>query len=301
MTERTSGSYRTVDIETVAEAAEAMAETLWESGASGVETLAEGETTTRLRGYFPGDVAPAEVAAALDRAARAFGLGTDGVRTLATAESPNEDWLKKWKESYACFPVGARWLVVPSWRRAEAEANPEWRSRLRLEIDPGMAFGTGTHETTRVCLELLEDAAADEVRSVVDVGTGTGILAMAAARLFPAARIDACDTDAEAIAVARENAVNNGLAERIAFWCGSVGDRAREYDLVFANLTADAIVPLASALADATRAGGTLILSGVLDVQAAAVAAAIAAVGGDVREVRSAGEWRGLAVRRRSV
>jgi len=138
-----------------------------------------------------------------------------------------------------------------------------------IRIEPGMAFGTGTHETTRLCLSAIEKYFGGG--SFLDVGTGTGILAIAAAKLFSSARVEACDTDAEAVAIARENAAANKVSERIEFREGSVDQSTASFDLVCANLNADLILALLPELLNVTC--GRLILSGILNEQSEAVAA----------------------------
>src|SRR5258708_29342780 len=109
----------------------------------------------------------------------------------------DEDWLGEWKKSWQPVEVGARFIIAPPWVEVSHEPN-----RCVIRIEPGMAFGTGTHETTRLCLVAIEKYFAGG--SFLDVGTGTGILAIAAAKLFPSARLEACDTDADAITIASE-------------------------------------------------------------------------------------------------
>ncbi len=199
------------------------------------------------------------------------------------------DWLAEWKQSWQPIEVGERLIVAPSWSDAGFPA-----SKIVLRIDPGMAFGTGTHETTRMCLRLIEkyfDGA-----SFLDVGTGTGILAIAAARINPAARIEACDTDAEAIEIARENARTNNVADRISFRAGTVSEATASADCVCANLTADVILPLLPALTAATC--GQLILSGILDTQIDSVLNELRRLGyerGRCEIVRD-GEWASIVV-----
>ena len=150
-----------------------------------------------------------------------------------------------------------------------------------------MAFGTGTHETTRLCLAALERHFRGG--SFLDVGTGTGILAIAAARLDPDARVEACDTDPLAVAVAEENARLNGVAGRVLFRVGTVDERTPPAEVTCANLTADVIVPLLPALLSAT--GARLILSGILHTQADWVRLRLNELGCPVYEVTRDGEW----------
>ncbi len=278
------------------DAADAVGEALWQAGAEGIETLAETEAALTLRASF--SVAPGASAlqAALERTLAAFGYPAERLRDFSVEQRPCEDWLAKWKADWKAQPVGRRWLVVPPWRRAEARAQPDWAERIHLDIEPGMAFGTGTHETTRACLILLEDLPTPP-RAVADVGTGTGILAIAAAKLFAQADCEACDTDPDAVAIAIENARLNGVEERIRLAVGSATDYPdRRFDLALANLTAEVIASLAPELARMLRPGGKLIAAGVLQERRAGALAALEAVGLRIVAERADGEWwAGLA------
>ena len=161
-----------------------------------------------------------------------------------------------------------------------------------IKIEPGMAFGTGTHETTRLCLKAIERHFRGG--SLLDVGTGTGILAIAAAKMFPGARVEACDTDAEAVEIARENALLNGVGEQIDFRVGTVETQTSSADLVCANLTAPVIVELLPALIGATC--GRLILSGILAEQSELVQSRLLELGADGFEIKQDGEWIALVV-----
>jgi ribosomal protein L11 methyltransferase len=155
-----------------------------------------------------------------------------------------------------------------------------------------MAFGTGTHETTRLCLAAIEKHFEGE--SFLDVGTGTGVLAIAAAKLRPASRVEACDTDPLAVSVAAENARLNGVGDRIDFRVGTVDDTTASADLVCANLTADVILPLLPALLGATC--GRLVLSGILTTQVPQVAARLIELGVGDYEMARDGEWVAFVV-----
>jgi ribosomal protein L11 methyltransferase len=157
-----------------------------------------------------------------------------------------------------------------------------------------MAFGTGTHETTRLCLAAIEKYFAG--RSFLDVGTGTGILAIAAAKLYTHAHIEACDTDAEALKIARENAHLNGVAvEQIAFHVGTVDEGTSSAECVCANLTADVMAPLLPALINVTCE--RLILSGMLDHQTEFMLARLREHGiAEPLEILTDGEWAAVVV-----
>jgi len=200
---------------------------------------------------------------------------------------PERDWLAEWKQSWQPVDVG-KFVITPPWIEI-----PETAGRIVITIEPGMAFGTGTHETTRLCLRAIEEHFTG--KSFLDVGTGTGILAIAAAKLNPEAGIQACDTDAEALSVAIENARINNVATRITFIVGSVHEKTASADLVCANLTADVIIDLSPQLLQLTC--GRLILSGILKEQVAAVSGRLLECGVSTEvEKLYDGEWAALIV-----
>jgi len=187
---------------------------------------------------------------------------------------------------------------VPTWE--DAEARPE---DLVLRIDPGMAFGTGGHETTRLCLELLEKiidgGCQGESPSLLDLGTGSGILAMAASRLG-CGRILALDIDPEAVEVARENLTLNDLGDAVE--CGTVPLESLDenFDIILANILAEELVRLAPSLAARLNPGGALILSGILAEKEELVRRGFAPQPLEYRETNRAGEWVAMLYRSRS-
>lgn len=275
-----------LDVTLESAAREAVEYALMEAGASGTETAETGEAM-RVAGYF--DHAPEReaVRACVLDALRIYALPPASVRAIEVREVEARDWLGEWKKSWRPVEVGARFVVAPPW--GEVEDRP---GRICIRIEPGMAFGTGTHETTRLCLVALEKHFAGG--TLLDVGTGTGILAIAAAKLDPRARVEACDTDAEAVEIARENAALNGVAAQVNFRTGTIEETGASFDCVCANLTADVILPLLPALTGATC--GRLILSGILDTQADAVRARLAELGINETQTESAGEWVAIIV-----
>lgn len=264
-----------LDVEIETAAREAVEYGLMEAGALGTETDDVRQTNVqassvaqpllRVTGYFDSTPNRESVRTELADALRVYNLPSSSVREMNLREVADEDWLGEWKKSWKPVEVG-RLVIAPPWSELTVGGD-----RIVIRIEPGMAFGTGTHETTRLCLKAI--MRFFKGGSFLDVGTGTGILAIAAAKLFPSARIAACDTDAAAIEIARENARLNGVAERIDFRVGSLSalDEAREElatasaDFVCANLTADAIAALLPGLISASC--GRLVLSGILDSQ----------------------------------
>ncbi len=209
------------------------------------------------------------------------------------------DWAEAWKVHYHPLPIGRRLLIVPAWLEADA------RGRLPLRLDPGMAFGTGTHPTTQLMLAGLEDLLRPG-DAVADVGCGSGILSVAAA-LLGAASVLALDIDPEAVSLTRHNANLNHVTDRIRVALGS-HDLLRRPDLapadgfplVLANILASVLAEmLERGLAGAVCPGGHLLLSGVLEDQAASLAHLAAQQGLDLVEMRAQADWRMLVLQRR--
>jgi ribosomal protein L11 methyltransferase len=207
---------------------------------------------------------------------------------VATAPLPPVDWEAAFRLHHRPLLIGRRLLVAPPWDVPDAP------DREVLVIEPGMAFGTGQHDTTRTCLEEIETAVAErQVRSALDVGTGSGVLAMALARLG-VPRVVAFDLDAGVLPLARENLARNG-AGAVLLAAGTVAAVRGRFDLVVANLLADALIDEACALAATVAPRGRLIVSGILDSQADTVAAASPL---RVTATRAAGPWRTLRLER---
>lgn len=264
---------------------EAVAYGLMEAGALGTELNSSADQVT---GYFESVPNREQVRAELAAALRIYELPSSAVRNMTLREVADEDWLGEWKRSWQPVSVGERFLIAPPWSQIDDPCG-----RIVIRIEPGMAFGTGTHETTRLCLSALEKYFAGV--SFLDVGTGTGILAIAAAKLFPEARIEACDTDAEALAIAVENARLNDVDQIISFRVGSVEESTASAAVVCANLTVDVIVPLLPLLIGATC--GRLLLSGILETQLKEVLKALRAQGiTNEPEVLQDGEWVAVIV-----
>ena len=278
--EQPSGWYA-LDVDIEREAHEAVEYALMEAGALGTETTDRGVTA-----YFAETPSRERVRNELFEALRIYDLPSSSVRDMSLREVAQRDWLEEWKQSWQPVEIG-RFIIAPPWSNLGDRID-----RHVIRIEPGMAFGTGTHETTRLCLDAIQNH--DAGGSFLDVGTGTGILAIAAAKLFPEARIEACDTDGTAIAIARENAELNGVAKQINFWAGSIDDSTASADLVCANLTADVITSMMPALVGVTC--GKLILSGILETQIDMVQAALHESGIDEFEVVQDGEWIALII-----
>lgn len=266
-------------------AREAVEYGLIEAGAHGTETAESNNGRVMVTGYFDYQVEIEQVRRKLFEALRIYGCAPNALFDLTTRELADRDWLAEWKKHWQPVEVG-QFIIAPPWSEA-----PAARDQIVIRINPGMAFGTGTHETTRLCLKAVDKYFAGG--SFLDVGTGTGILAIAAAKLA-AAPVFACDIDAEAIAIARENAQLNEVAEQIQFGVGSVDDLTASADFVCANLTAPVIVELLPALLNVTC--GRLVLSGILDTQFELVQGRLLELATTVNEVMQDGEWLALVI-----
>lgn len=274
-----------IDVVAPIEAREACEYGLMEAGALGTETQELDHGRVQVSGYFADCVDELLVQDTLLEAFRIYEVEGLPTRTMTTRAVANRDWLAEWKKDWQPVEVGERFLVAPPWSEITNAG-----SRIVIRIEPGMAFGTGTHETTRLCLRAIEKYFKGG--SFIDVGTGTGILAIAAAKLFPHARVEACDTDIEALAIARENARLNKVAGNIVFRVGTIENQTASADCVCANLTTDAILPLLSSLLGATC--GRLILSGILVEQIDAVRSRLLELDVSDLEVVQDGEWAAM-------
>ena len=203
---------------------------------------------------------------------------------------PDTVWTENWRSHFAPVAIGRRLLIVPPW---DETRDPE---RVTLVINPGGAFGTGRHETTALCLEAIETLVAPGAQ-VADVGCGSGVLAIAAAKLG-AARVVASDIEAAAIEATRENAEANGVASRIVAMESAAPPSGHVFDLVVANIYSDTLVALAAPLAACVGPGGSLVLSGIEARRSAGVECAYLAQGLQLQDVRTRGEWAALVFRR---
>ena len=247
-----------------------------------------------VRAYLPARDRAAAVRAAAGVAEalghlQAFGLRPIGeLRTRLVDEA---DWAEAWKAHFPVLRIGRRLVVRPTWRRHRRAPDD-----VVLALDPGMAFGTGLHPTTRLCLaaiEALADRGALTGARVLDVGCGSGILAIAALKLGAATALGV-DTDPIAIEATLANVRRNALARRSRARVGSLPSGEPRFDVVLANLIAGVLIPLAGELRDELRAGGTLLASGIFVDREADVRAAFEAAGLHLAGRSGEGDWIAL-------
>jgi ribosomal protein L11 methyltransferase len=285
--------WHAVEVE-IARVGETAATTqLWAFNTTGLEVSEDPSKPDfiTLRAYF--DEAPdvKKLQAQIVRGLKLMDLPDFALRKIEATTVQDQDWLAEWKKGYEAIPIGKRILICPSWKREHAAGT----DRIVVEIDPGMAFGTGTHETTRGCLEMLETYW--QGGALLDVGTGTGILAIAAIKLHPGARVIGFDIDPEAIEVARQNTEINGVADDLEIEVNKLASYAgQDFDVVLANLTADVVIPFAPEFPSVMKSGAILIVSGILKEQGQDVLAELGKHGFALIESKPDGEWVTMAL-----
>jgi len=248
-----------------------------------------------VKAYFPEDERINAVECYLEtRIEDVLGLDLPfdlGPMTLARDSLNEQDWAENWKRYYKPLRAGKTLVVKPSWEAYE----PCLGDRV-IEMDPGMAFGTGTHETTAMCLELVERLTRQGDK-VLDIGTGTGILAIAAA-LMGAEGVLAIDMDPVAVRVARENARVNGVDSVVSVREGDLlSEVPAKYDLIVANIIADVIIKLTGDMAEFLATGGAFVCSGIICDRRLDVLVALDAAGFYVVDELTMGEWVTLCAR----
>jgi ribosomal protein L11 methyltransferase len=259
---------------------------------------------TYLRADGSASTAQRHVEEGLWHLSRIYPIPDPRFRVLA-----EKDWAEAWKQQYQLQRVGRRTIIVPAWE--EYVSAPD---EIVIRLEPGMAFGTGLHPTTRLCLRALEDHSPTD-GGVLDLGTGSGVLAIAAAKLG-ARSVLALDADHAAVSVARENVRTNGVDGRVTVRHGTLpgGDSvpvhflaggsldlldSGRFDLILVNILAHVIIGLAPAIADSLAPDGTVIAAGLIDTQELSVAESFQAAGLGVVERAQEKDWVSLVARRR--
>lgn len=306
-----------VQITTTGEAEEAVTQAFYDAGANGVaieskddvlsvwddptvnlvdEALFERpDDRSIIRGYFPdGDRAEEKIQEILVRIAKLPSFGLDPGDASLSIKAVEEDWADSWKKYFVPTRVSRHCVVVPSWETYEPA-----QDEVIIHMDPGAAFGTGTHETTKLCVQAIEDYVRPGDR-VIDVGCGTGILSIAAVQ-EGAAQAIGVDLDPLAIDASNENAERNGVMDACTFLEGNLLDQvdgSNPADVVIANILAQAVVGLTPDVVRVIRPGGIFISSGIIEPYVGDVSAALSASGFDLLETRKLGEWYALIAKK---
>jgi len=264
---------------------------LFDLGTSGIVTLEEDDARIKLGAYFGEQISIEEMKQVIETGFAGAGRLSD-LLAISFSSIPDQDWMQKWKEGFEPVHIGERVIIAPSWKLPD-----QTEGRAVVQIDPGMAFGTGTHETTRMCLEAIERYWRGG--RLLDAGTGTGILAIAASKLWPGSTVTAVDIDPQAVEVARQNIAINGVSNSVEILEGEPRDFVgNEFDLVVANLTAEVIISLMDDLSGCLALSGLMILSGILTEMRQGVEQRVMEAGLAIIERREAGEWSALVARR---
>ena len=303
-----------VSVDTSHEATDLVSEILQELGAAGVviedpallneyirsglwdyTDLKESEETevVRVKAYWAlDDELEGKLQNLSERLASLAQHGIDkGAGAVSWKAVADEDWAETWKEFFHTEKIGARTVIKPTWEEYEAKAG-----EIVVELDPGAAFGTGQHATTSLCIRALEDLVRPGM-TVFDVGTGSGVLAIVAAKLG-AKRVEAVDFDPVAVCVARENVRQNGAEDVVRTERSDLlKSVAGEADLIIANIIADIIVRLFGEVKGSLAAGGTMLLSGIIEDRLADVVEAAGRHGFSVEKIEQEKGWAAIIVK----
>lgn len=251
------------------------------------ELLDQPRDIVKVHMYLAPDENPAEILPLFRERLDAAGIPYE----LTTAGVEQEDWQNAWKKYYHAMDIGKRLAIVPGWEEYETD-------RTVITMDPGMAFGTGTHETTSLCLEVLDERVRGGER-VLDIGTGSGILAIAALRLG-AACAEGVDIDPMCVRTAGENAQRNGVQDRFTVLVGDLSDKASGvYNIITANIVAAAILSLAPHVPALMAPGALFVASGIIDTRKEEVLAGLRGAGLDPFEVREKRGWVCIVCRKK--
>ncbi len=274
---------------------EAVANFLIEQGSPGIVQKAPGQARERVIAYFPKDRSWAAKRKRVRTYLRSLCKLQPSTCRLYSKVIREENWGEAWKSNFRPVRVTSDLVVKPPW-----EPYPPKGGGLVIEIDPGMAFGTGTHPSTQICLRTLKELipSFSGHPSILDVGTGSGILAIAGLKLG-GGRVVAMDIDPLAIQNAQKNARRNKLDSRIDFRTGSLNHLRGHFDIVVANLLPQELLPLSTLLSRRLARGGVLIISGFLRGQKREIAEVFAAQGLEVQVAREAKGWAGFALSRK--
>ena len=277
-------TYVEIIVSTPEESRDAIISRMSEMGSTGFV-----EQDGGLIGYFNPERSPAEICDELNRFRAVLeSSGLDASFSLSYTILPEKDWNETWKKNFIPIDVGDTLTIIPSWLQSAT-------SRIPIIIDPGMVFGTGHHETTRTCLSLIEKIArVCSKRSFLDIGTGTGILAIGASRL-EFEQVTAIDIDPLAVDAAQRNAALNGLTN-IEVLEGTIQAVSGKFDLIAANLLVEILIEIAEELSDRLEPGGRAILSGLLIGQENSVIEAMTSAGLTLQEKIIDGTWVSLVM-----
>lgn len=245
------------------------------------ELVKSDRTHSIIHIYLSKEVNPKESVEYITERLNALGIEHE----LVEMDVSESQWENNWKQFFKCTEIGKRLCIRPSWEEYDNKDG-----RVILSIDPGAAFGTGTHATTSMCLQALEELVTPDI-TVLDIGSGSGILSIAAI-LLGAKDVVGVDIDPVAVRVAKENAELNGVLEKAKYILGNLDDEITEkYDIVVANIVADAIIALSDSAANHMKENGYFLCSGIIDIRAEEVETALISKGFNIIRKITNNNW----------
>lgn len=292
-TEPADRKWLKLSLQTPTRLVESVSDMLGVLSGSGVEISPETEGESVISGFFPvekGDDVEAIISSSRPALEELFQLYAEPIPELRTEIIDDQDWATSWKRFFTPVEIVPGLIIKPSWEEYQAEGNEKI-----IEMDPGQAFGTGQHASTRMALSLLSTSLSEQpVEKALDVGTGTGILAMAAV-MFGVDSVVAIDNDPEAVRVAGENVEANGLAGKISVGVTDLDQVQGPFPLILANIVHDVLVEMAPQFRKLLAPGGRVILAGILQgKQEENIIRVYGALGLDLQTSEHDGEWAAL-------
>jgi ribosomal protein L11 methyltransferase len=259
--EKSMNRWLAISLRVPRESIDAVSNFLMEQGATGIEEGEEDPKGERLKAYFLKNGREEGICRALRRYLKSLRAIQPGISQtkIEVLPIPEQNWGENWKKFFKPVRVTSRFVIKPPW-----SSFPLRKNQISIDITPGMAFGTGTHATTKLSIRALEERLKKKRASVLDVGTGSGILSIAAARLG-AKEVLGIDTDPVAVEIARENVSQNGVSNIVKIRKGSIGHIRRLFDVVVANIDLKNLRRMRQPLLRHLKRKGPLILSGILE------------------------------------
>jgi ribosomal protein L11 methyltransferase len=259
--EKSINRWLAISLRVPRESIDAVSNFLMEQGATGIEEGEEDPKGERLKAYFLKSGREEGIVRALRRYLKSLGTIQLGISQtkIEVLPIPEQNWGENWKRFFKPVRVTSRFVIKPPW-----SSFPLRKNQIPIDINPGMAFGTGTHATTKLTIRALEKRLKKKRASVLDVGTGSGILSIVAARLG-AKEVLGIDTDPVAVETARENVCQNGVSNIVKIRKGSIGQIRRRFDVVVANIDLKNLRRMRQPLLRHLKRKGPLILSGILE------------------------------------
>jgi ribosomal protein L11 methyltransferase len=294
----TKRKWATLEFEISAEHEDMASWLMIHNGSTGCEVEQAGDGRLLLKATFPSSSISEDELKKLESAMEEYGFSSS-LRSLKVSHIEEQDWLERWKQGFQPFVIGNKLGICPPWLKDEFDAGayPELTGGKVIFIEPGMAFGTGLHATTQYCMGAIEREAS--IEEALDVGTGSGILAIAATLLNQSCRVLAIDTDPESMRTSKHNCELNGVSARVQNELGGTEIvKDRQYKHIFSNMTCEDIIALLPEYERLLIPGGVVFCAGVLTEKLHLLENALASRGWKILQTEQNGIWMGLTVSR---